>query len=115
MTMMIIDKIRITMRAMSDEIRPHSAAGRGPAPCRRAQTAPPLVRDRETLDYISGHFRLFQLRDGHRFSTDDVLTAWYGTSMVPVRARTVLDLGSGIGSVATDGRLAPAGRAAGDG
>ena len=52
----------------------------------------------ETLDAISGHFRLFQLRKGHRFSTDDVLTAWYGTSWAP-SARTVLDLGSGIGSV----------------
>ena len=52
----------------------------------------------ETLDAISGHFRLFQLRDGHRFSTDDILTAWYGTSWCPT-ARTVLDLGSGLGTV----------------
>jgi tRNA1Val (adenine37-N6)-methyltransferase len=51
-----------------------------------------------TLDAISGHFRLFQLRDGHRFSTDDILTAWYGTSWCPT-ARTALDLGSGIGTV----------------
>lgn len=54
--------------------------------------------ERETLDAISGHFRLFQLRDGHRFSTDDVLTAWYGTSWCPTTS-TALDLGSGIGSV----------------
>ena len=52
----------------------------------------------ETLDAISGHFRLFQLRDGHRFSTDDILTAWYGTSWCPT-ARTALDLGSGLGTV----------------
>jgi tRNA1(Val) A37 N6-methylase TrmN6 len=52
----------------------------------------------ETLDAISGHFRIFQLRDGHRFSTDDLLTAWYGTSWVPTASR-VLDLGTGIGSV----------------
>lgn len=58
----------------------------------------PSVEDGETLDAISGHFRLFQLKDGHRFSTDDVLTAWYGTSWCPT-ASTVLDLGSGIGSV----------------
>lgn len=56
------------------------------------------VNDGETLDAISGHFRLFQLRDGHRFSTDDVLTAWYGTTWCP-SARTALDLGSGIGTV----------------
>ena len=52
----------------------------------------------ETLDAISGPFRLFQLRDGHRFSTDDILTAWYGTTWCPA-ARTALDLGSGIGTV----------------
>lgn len=52
----------------------------------------------ETLDAISGYFRLFQLKKGHRFSTDDVLTAWYGTTWCP-RAEWVLDLGSGIGSV----------------
>lgn len=58
----------------------------------------PEAEEGETLDSISGHFRLFQLAQGHRFSTDDVLTAWYGTSWCPT-ARTVLDLGSGIGSV----------------
>ena len=56
------------------------------------------VEPHETLDAISGHFRLFQLRAGHRFSTDDILTAWYGTSWCPL-ARTALDLGSGIGTV----------------
>jgi len=58
----------------------------------------PAPESGETLDAISGHFRLFQLADGHRFSTDDVLTAWYGTSWCPC-ARRVLDLGSGIGAV----------------
>jgi tRNA1(Val) A37 N6-methylase TrmN6 len=52
----------------------------------------------ETLDAISGHFRIYQLRKGHRFSTDDLLTAWYGTTWAPSAGR-VLDLGSGIGSV----------------
>ena len=56
------------------------------------------IEPHETLDAISGHFRLFQLRDGHRFSTDDILTAWYGTNWCPT-ARTALDLGSGIGTV----------------
>ena len=60
--------------------------------------APLAVEPHETLDAISGHFRLFQLRDGHRFSTDDILTAWYGTSWCPT-ARRALDLGSGIGTV----------------
>lgn len=56
------------------------------------------VEAHETLDAISGHFRLFQLRAGHRFSTDDILTAWYGTTWCPA-ARTALDLGSGLGAV----------------
>lgn len=53
----------------------------------------------ETLDYLSGHFRIFQYRDGHRFSTDDVLTAWYGVTCA-THVERVADLGSGIGSVA---------------
>jgi tRNA1(Val) A37 N6-methylase TrmN6 len=69
-----------------------------PGPVPPGALDPPAVPPEETLDAISGHFRLFQLRKGHRFSTDDLLTAWYGTTWAP-SARTVLDLGSGIGSV----------------
>ena len=57
------------------------------------------MRANETLDAISGWYRILQLKAGHRFSTDDILTAWYGTAWCP-RADHVLDLGSGIGSVA---------------
>ena len=67
----------------------------GPIPPGLGDEAVPAT---ETLDAISGHFRLFQLRNGHRFSTDDILTAWYGTGWCPT-ARTALDLGSGIGTV----------------
>jgi tRNA1Val (adenine37-N6)-methyltransferase len=69
-----------------------------PGPVPPGALDPPRVPDDETLDAISGHFRIFQLKDGHRFSTDDVLTAWYGTAWAPSAAR-VLDLGSGVGSV----------------
>jgi tRNA1(Val) A37 N6-methylase TrmN6 len=71
-----------------------------PGPIPPGASSSPLIPPDETLDAISGHFRIFQLRDGHRFSTDDVVTAWYGTTWVPTAA-TVLDLGSGVGSVAT--------------
>ena len=54
----------------------------------------------ETRDYICGYYRIFQYAKGHRYSTDDVLTAWYGTTHAPRVARAA-DLGSGIGSVAT--------------
>lgn len=53
----------------------------------------------ETLDFLCGSFRIFQLERGHRFSTDDLLAAWWGCRWVP-RAGRVLDLGSGIGSIA---------------
>ena len=69
-----------------------------PGPVPPGAARPPEVPPGESLDAISGHFRIFQLEAGHRFSTDDVLTAWYGTAWAPSAAR-VLDLGSGIGSV----------------
>ena len=62
----------------------------GPAPPGALDSASAIGPD-ETLDAISGDFRLFQLARGHRFSTDDVLTAFYGTSWCPC-ARRVLDL-----------------------
>lgn len=70
----------------------------GPLPDLEAAQAL-TVEEGQTLDALSGHFRIFQLKKGHRFSTDDVLVAWYGTSWCPSAGR-VLDLGSGIGSVA---------------
>lgn len=84
---------------MTDRHTPtHFRGWAKPGPIPPGAAEPPEVPPGESLDAISGHFRLFQLRDGHRFSTDDVLTAWYGTSWAPT-ASTVLDLGSGIGSV----------------
>jgi len=57
------------------------------------------IDEGESLDYISGHYRIFQYLKGHRFSTDDVLTGWYGSQWAP-RVERAADLGSGIGSVA---------------
>src|SRR3954453_21808345 len=57
------------------------------------------AEDGETLEYISGNFKIFQYAKGHRYSTDDVLTAWYGTQWAP-RVERAADLGAGIGSVA---------------
>jgi tRNA1Val (adenine37-N6)-methyltransferase len=57
-----------------------------------------VAAEGESCDAISGHFRLLQLKAGHRFSTDDILTAWYGTTWAP-SVRRGLDLGSGIGTV----------------
>lgn len=62
-----------------------------------------------THDAIAGELRITQRRHGHRYSIDDVLTAWEAASLAPdsfhrareqgrVSARC-LELGSGIGSV----------------
>lgn len=54
--------------------------------------------DELTLDQLTRDYRIYQRRRGHRTSVDDLLTAWYATTVA--RPRTILDLGSGIGSVA---------------
>jgi tRNA1(Val) A37 N6-methylase TrmN6 len=66
----------------------------GPLPPRGVEAG-----EGESLDYLCGYFRIFQYERGHRYSTDDVLTAWYATQWAPRVSRAV-DLGSGIGSVA---------------
>lgn len=59
----------------------------------------PEPEDGETLDHLCGHFRIYQYAKGHRFSGDDILAAWFGSTRCP-QPRRVADLGSGIGSVA---------------
>jgi tRNA1(Val) A37 N6-methylase TrmN6 len=57
----------------------------------------------ESLDMLSGDWRIFQRRDGHRYSTDDLLCAWFAHACATargVRVERALDLGTGIGSVA---------------
>ena len=57
-----------------------------------------MLDETTTLDTLAGDWKIFQLRAGHRFSADDLLTAWAAAQARPA-ARTVLDLGAGIGSV----------------
>jgi tRNA1Val (adenine37-N6)-methyltransferase len=57
-----------------------------------------MTSDDITLDRLAGCWRIFQLRRGHRFSADDLLTAWAAVRAQP-KARQLLDLGAGIGSV----------------
>jgi tRNA1(Val) A37 N6-methylase TrmN6 len=71
---------------------------RKPGPVPPGATQPFQAREGESFDALAGHFRIHQLEGGHRYSTDDVLVAWYGTAFGP-RADRVLELGSGIGSV----------------
>jgi tRNA1Val (adenine37-N6)-methyltransferase len=53
--------------------------------------------DELTVDALTADFQIVQRRRGHRTSVDDLLTAWYATE--GDAPRTMLDLGTGIGSV----------------
>lgn len=71
------------------------AAAHGPP----ALSTPIREDDPRTDDAITADFRVFQRVRGHRYSIDDVLTAWVAATRAPAAGR-ILDLGSGIGSVA---------------
>jgi tRNA1Val (adenine37-N6)-methyltransferase len=53
----------------------------------------------EDLCFLTGDWRIFQRTDGHRFSLDDVVTAWFAAQVGAVGEWPLLDLGCGIGSV----------------
>ena len=54
--------------------------------------------DEQTLDRLAGDWWIYQLRRGHRYSTDDILLAWAALRARP-DARHALDLGAGVGAV----------------
>ncbi len=51
-----------------------------------------------TDDLLTGGLRVYQRAKGHRFSSDDVATAFVAAHAAPA-ARRILDLGCGLGSV----------------
>ncbi|CAN92476.1 hypothetical protein sce2317 [Sorangium cellulosum So ce56] len=54
----------------------------------------------EDLCYLSGDFRILQRLDGHRWSADDLVTAWFAAERVAhAPPRRTVDLGCGIGTV----------------
>lgn len=75
-----------------------------PGPIPPGERADPSLRPAggETLDCLAGHWKIFQLRKGHRYSTDDLLTAWFAVNTLRDEGRTPgthLDLGCGVGSI----------------
>lgn len=71
-----------------------------------------MLRFEETLDRLAREWWIFQLRRGHRYATDDLIVAWTAVHARP-DARTLLDLGAGVGAVGllTLGQLSPEARA----
>lgn len=80
--------------------RPAGWAPGGPQPLAEPWPDDCLPRDGEELSFLTGDFRILQLQRGHRWSLDDLLTAWWAVAPLdpsaPVRH---LDMGCGIGSV----------------
>jgi tRNA1Val (adenine37-N6)-methyltransferase len=83
---------------------------RRPPGWRASGPAPRLPPDREglwpgpdeDLCWLAGDWRILQRTDGHRFSLDDLVTAWTAAGCFPAGApppARILDLGCGIGSV----------------
>ncbi len=73
-----------------------------PGPSPRPPAGPPDLSpgDDETLSYLTGDFRIFQKKDGHRWSLDDFVTAYIAIERTPrTNSPRVYDLGCGIGSV----------------
>lgn len=80
--------------------RPAGWSAPGPAPAGPRGRADLAPGEGEDLCYLSGDWRIFQRLDGHRFSLDDLCTAWYGAEAMAGRpVRRAADIGCGIGSV----------------
>lgn len=76
--------------------RPPGWVAPGPTPP-GAQGRPELAPlEDEDLCFLSGDWRLFQKRRGHRWSVDDLVTAFVA---LPHARDSALDLGCGLGSV----------------
>lgn len=59
-----------------------------------------LPQSGEDLCYLTGDWRILQQQQGHRWSVDDLVTAWQACEGLPAGSvRRSLDLGCGIGSV----------------
>lgn len=93
--------------------RPAGFRAPGPRPAGDLGHADLAPGSDEDLSYLAGDWRIFQPRRGHRWSLDDLLTAWVAADCVPAVARSVtdataarsghdlrfVDLGCGLGSV----------------
>lgn len=78
--------------------RPPGWIAPGPRP--RTPDRPDLAPGpNEDLCCLAGDFRIFQRRDGHRWSADDLVTAHFATTQAPREPARVVDLGCGIGTV----------------
>lgn len=80
--------------------RPEGWTAPGPAPRGDDGRADLQPRADEDLCFLTGDWRLFQKQQGHRWSLDDLVTAWVAAPHAEaLGAQRMLDLGCGLGSV----------------
>lgn len=79
--------------------RPADWTAPGPRP-KTPDRADIWPREGEDLCYLAGDFRILQRVDGHRWSADDLVTAWVAAETIAKRPpQRIIDLGCGIGTV----------------
>jgi tRNA1Val (adenine37-N6)-methyltransferase len=71
----------------------------GPPPRTPPDAAALGPRPGEDLCWLAGDWRIFQRLDGHRWSLDDLVTAWWAVEAVERAPARVVDLGCGVGTV----------------
>ncbi len=77
----------------------------GPAPAGPGQNPALWPGAGEDLCYLLGDWRIFQRTTGHRWSLDDLVTAWFACAQIDraqvscAQVSCAIDLGCGIGSV----------------
>lgn len=79
--------------------RPSGWRAPGPPPAAPADRPELWPRAGEDLVHLAGDWRLLQQRRGHRWSLDDLATAWFAATQCPTPPARLLDLGCGIGAV----------------
>ena len=80
--------------------RPPGWSAPGPRPAGAAGRPELAPAPGEDLCHLAGDWRILQRLDGHRWSLDDLVTAWFAAAVYDGRSPThLLDLGCGIGAV----------------
>jgi tRNA1Val (adenine37-N6)-methyltransferase len=79
--------------------RPPGWRAPGPPPAAPVDRPEAWPRPGEDLVHLSGNWRLLQRARGHRWSLDDLATAWFAALQCDGAPAHVLDLGCGIGAV----------------
>jgi tRNA1(Val) A37 N6-methylase TrmN6 len=79
--------------------RPAGWKAPGPRPPANPQAAELWPAPGEDLCWLAGDWRILQRVDGHRWSLDDLMTAWLAAQSCATPPRRFIDLGCGIGTV----------------